>query len=67
VDKTSTLVGSSSKGLEFARAARSLLDQDSEITIWNEGMFILGSTFIDTLINALPRFDFEFGVPGFRS
>ena len=35
-----------------------LLDQDAEITLWNEGFFGLGSTFIETLVNNLPRFDF---------
>ena len=56
--KPSVFVGSSSEGLEFARAARGLLSQDAEVTLWNEGFFGLGSTFIETLINALPRFDF---------
>jgi len=56
--KPSAFIGSSSEGLEFARAARSLLAQDAEITIWNEGFFSLGDTFIETLINATPRFDF---------
>jgi hypothetical protein len=56
--KPSVFVGSSSEGLEFARAVRALLDADAELTLWNEGFFTLGSTFIETLINALPRFDF---------
>lgn len=51
-------VGSSSEGLEFARAIRSLLEQDAEVTLWNEGFFALGNTFIETLVNAVPRFDF---------
>jgi CAP12/Pycsar effector protein, TIR domain len=58
VDKPSLFIGSSSEGLEFARAARSLLAQDAETTIWNEGFFGLGSTFIETLVNSLARFDF---------
>jgi predicted nucleotide-binding protein with TIR-like domain len=37
---------------------RSLLKDDAEITLWNEGFFQLGHTFIETLVNALPRFDF---------
>jgi hypothetical protein len=56
--KPSVFVGSSSEGLDFARAARGLLDGDAEITLWNEGFFTLGNTFIDRLINASPRFDF---------
>jgi hypothetical protein len=56
--KPSLFIGSSLEGLDFARAVRSLLSQDAEVTMWNEGFFGLGSTFIETLINALPRFDF---------
>jgi hypothetical protein len=56
--KPSMFVGSSSEGLPFARAVRSLLAPDAELTMWNEGFFVPGSTFIETLINALPRFDF---------
>jgi CAP12/Pycsar effector protein, TIR domain len=56
--KPSLFIGSSSEGLEFARAVRSVLKSDAEITIWNEGFFALGNTFIETLVNALPRFDF---------
>jgi hypothetical protein len=51
-------VGSSTEGLEFARAARGLLHHDAEVTLWNEGFFRLGNTFIETLVTALPRFDF---------
>jgi hypothetical protein len=28
------------------------------VTLWNEGLFAIGSTFIESLISALPRFDF---------
>jgi len=58
VHRPSLFIGSSSEGLEFARAARGLLNQDAEVTLWNEGFFHLGDTFIETLINGLPRFDF---------
>jgi hypothetical protein len=56
--KPSLFIGSSSEGLEFARAVRTLLSHDAEVTIWNEGLFGAGHIIIDTLINALPRFDF---------
>ncbi len=58
MNKPSVFIGSSSEGLEFARAARGLLDQDAEVTVWDEGFFRPGSTFIETLVNALPRFDY---------
>ncbi len=56
--KPALFIGSSTEGLEFARALRSLLVHDAEVTIWNEGFFSLGNTFIETLVNSLPRFDF---------
>jgi hypothetical protein len=56
--KPALFVGSSSEGLEFARAVRSLLADDVEVTLWNEGFFPVGSTFIESLVNGLPRFDF---------
>ena len=56
--KPSLFIGSSTEGLEFARALRSLLAHDAEVTLWNEGFFSLGNTFIETLVNSLPRFDF---------
>lgn len=56
--KPSLFIGSSSEGLEFARAVRFLLAHDAEVTVWRKGFFGLGSTYIETLMNALPRFDF---------
>lgn len=58
MNKPALFVGSSSEGLDFARAVRALLDEDAEVTLWKEGFFDVGSTFIDSLIKALPRFDF---------
>ncbi len=54
----SVFIGSSPEGLEFARAARALLEPVAEIALWNEGLFGLGNTFIETLSNTLPHFDF---------
>ncbi len=59
IDKPTAFVGSSSEALVFARAARSLLDNDARVTVWNEGFFSPGTTTIEALINALPRFDFS--------
>ena len=56
--KPALFVGSSSEGLEFARAMRALLEDVSEATLWNEGVFTLGATFIESLVSALTRFDF---------
>jgi predicted nucleotide-binding protein len=56
--RASVFVGSSSEGLEFARAVRALLEPDAEVTLWNEGVFELGQTSIESLVKALTRFDF---------
>jgi Predicted nucleotide-binding protein containing TIR-like domain len=37
---------------------RALLADDAEVTLWNEGFFAITDTFIESLVNALPRFDF---------
>src|SRR5437016_4747571 len=51
-------LGSSSEGLAIARAIRTQLQHDSEVTVWNEGAFPLGQTTLESLVNALDRFDF---------
>lgn len=56
--KPSLFIGSSTEGLEFARAVRSLLDDATETTLWNDGVFRLGRTYIESLISAVSRFDF---------
>jgi hypothetical protein len=56
--KPALFIGSSSEGLPFARPVRSLLADDAEVTLWNEGFFQVGNTFIDSLVNGLSRFDF---------
>ncbi len=56
--KPALFIGSSSEGLDFARAVRSLLAQDAEVTLWNEGFFLVGDTFIESLVKSLSRFDF---------
>ena len=58
MNKPSLFIASSSEGLAFAQAVRTGLEADAEVTLWNEGVFPLGQTFIEALVNALPRFDF---------
>ncbi len=61
MDKPTTptlFVGSSSEGLDLARAVRSLLTDDAVVTLWNEGLFTLSNTFIESLVNVVPQFDF---------
>lgn len=56
--RSSIFVGSSSEGVEFARAVRSALESDAEVTVWDEGVFELGQTFVESLTQALSHFDF---------
>lgn len=56
--KPSVFIGSSSEGLEIARAIEFQLKDVGEITTWNEGVFGLGLGTLESLVNALDRFDF---------
>jgi hypothetical protein len=56
--KPSLFVGSSSEGLEIARAVAVQLNNDAETTVWNEGVFAPGQGNLESLVNALERFDF---------
>jgi hypothetical protein len=58
MEKPTVVVGSSTEGLEFARAARSRLESVSEVTLWEDDFFTPGKTFIESLVDSLPRFDF---------
>lgn len=56
--KPSIFIGSSSEGLDFTRAIRGRLENDAEITLWEDNFFTLSNTFIETLVNSASRFDF---------
>ena len=51
-------VGSSSEGLRIARAIQVCLDPVSEVELWTQGIFGLTGGTLESLILALPRFDF---------
>lgn len=56
--KPKLFIGSSSEGLEIARAMELNLERDAEVTIWSSGLFGLGLGTLETLVNSLNRFDF---------
>jgi CAP12/Pycsar effector protein, TIR domain len=58
MNKPSVFIGSSMESLPFARAIRSRLVDDAEGTVWDELFTDIGSTFIETIINSVPRSDF---------
>jgi hypothetical protein len=53
----SVFVGSSREGLEVARALHILSDV-SEVEVWDEGVFGLSAGILESLMQALSRFDF---------
>lgn len=58
MSKPTIFVGSSSEGLDTAREIAVHLQEDGDVTVWNDGVFTLGSSFLESLIAALDRFDF---------
>lgn len=58
MEKPSVFIGSSTEGLEIAREIAVNLQNDAETTVWNEGIFTLGNSSLESLVNALDRFDF---------
>lgn len=58
INRPLVFVGSSSEGIEIARAVQSQLEDVSEVELWNEGIFGLSSGTLEALVNALHTFDF---------
>ena len=56
--RPSIFVGSSSEALDLAHTLSIGLEQFADVTVWNEGIFQLGSTTIESLLRALDIFDF---------
>ena len=56
--RPAVFIGSSSEGKKFALAVQTALQADAEITTWDQGVFALGQTFIEGLMEATSRFDF---------
>lgn len=56
--KPTVFVGSSSEGLEIARAVQFQLKDDALVTVWNEGAFSLNQGTLESLVAMLDRFDF---------
>lgn len=58
MNKLTVFVGSSTEGLDFARAVRSRLESVAEVTLWEDDFFPPGNTVIQSLMDSLSRFDF---------
>ena len=51
-------VGSSTEGLKIAQAMQVLLDTACQVETWAQGVFGLSQGTLESLVQALPRFDF---------
>jgi hypothetical protein len=56
--KPTIFIGSSTEGLEVARAIEKQLQYDAEPTVWTDGIFGLGHGTLESLVGSLDRFDF---------
>jgi len=56
--KPRLFIGSSVEGLDIAYAAQANLEFDVEVTVWNQGVFELSGTAIESLITVLEKSDF---------
>ena len=54
----SVFIGSSSEGLDIAREVELHLSREANVTLWTNGIFILGEGTLESLVNALDKFDF---------
>jgi len=54
----SIFIGSSSEGLEVARAIQYQLRNDASVTVWNEGIFGLSQNYLQSLIDSLDKFNY---------
>jgi predicted nucleotide-binding protein len=58
MDKPTVFVGSSSEGVEIARAIQFQLKDDAHVSIWNEGVFGLSKGTLESLVRNSASFDF---------
>jgi predicted nucleotide-binding protein len=57
-DRPRVFIGSSSEGLAVAETIQLGLEHDADCTIWNQSVFSLSSTTIESIVDAAVGFDF---------
>ncbi len=58
MSRPAVFVGSSSEGLRIAQEVQICLDSVCEVELWTQGVFGLTQGTLESLVMALPRFDF---------
>lgn len=58
MNKPKIFIGSSTTGIKIAYKLQYLLQHDAEITVWNQGIFNLSQSFLESLEKALKKFEF---------
>jgi Predicted nucleotide-binding protein containing TIR-like domain len=56
--KPSIFIGSSSEGLDYAKAIKASLSRAADVTVWDEGLFLLGNVALEEILAFPYRFDF---------
>ncbi len=56
--KPSLFIGSSRESLNIANACQQNLFKDAEVTVWNQGIFEISKSNLQSLVQALVNFDF---------
>lgn len=56
--KPRVFIGSSTEGLEIAKAVQSNLDSAAEVTIWSQDVFLPGAHILESLLRQAERSDF---------
>jgi hypothetical protein len=56
--KDTLFIGSSSEGLSTAQAIKEQFDKEMDVTLWNEGVFKMNASYLESLLRASNSFDF---------
>ncbi len=56
--KPKLFIGSSTEGLDIAEAVQASLDRECEVTLWTQGVFLLGMSNLENLSRILGDYDF---------
>jgi hypothetical protein len=60
--KRNIFIASSDEALPIARAVKTNFDKEADVDIWNENVFKLNKSYLDTLLNRASYYDFAIAV-----